>query len=758
MSSAASTCKRFHIGGIVQGVGFRPFVYALALRFGIVGSVENSGSGVIIVAQATQALLEAFENALQDEAPPLSRIDTIACERVTCNAFSEFAIIESAGGQKSAAVSPDIAICDDCLAELKDPNNRRYRYFLNNCTNCGPRYSIIKTLPYDRHNTSMHPFTMCSACEREYTDPLDRRYHAQPVSCHECGPALTLYDGKENLLGAGDGVITEAAARLKRGEILAIKGLGGFHLMCDALNDEAIAQLRARKRRKSKPLAVMFRDIQSALEEVQGSLFERRLLESKERPIVLLKKRRHHTLAEGIAPGIDRFGVMLAYTPLQHLLFEHLGTPLVATSANFSDEPIYRSKAQIFQNLGNVVDAVVESEREILNAIDDSVVQAIGDRLQVLRMGRGFAPLSLPLHEDVTIPTLAVGAQQKSAIALAFERQLILSPHIGDLGSVEAMEYFERTLHTFQTLYEVTPQRIVCDAHPGYMSTQWAKEQGKALLQVQHHYAHALACMFEHGLREEVLAFAFDGTGYGSDGSIWGGEVLTCNPHTFTRAGHLKPFRLIGGDLAVKEPRRIALGLLFECFGREKAQTLKLPLLDTFSAAEVETMRLAWEKGLNAPLASSMGRLFDAVASLMDLLHVSDYEGQSGMRLEAFCVDEHASAFSFAIDNGVIDISGMICEIVALSASAARETIADRFINTLIAVMDAFAQEHPELPLLFCGGVFQNKTLLERTLKHFKNHKRLCYVQSHTPVNDGAIALGQMAYALYNQGASCVSH
>ncbi len=739
-------CKKYTIRGIVQGVGFRPFVYMLAIKHALKGSVENTGSGVIVYAQGAARALDAFESALHSEAPPLSRIDGIDTQNVTCKAYTDFEIIESSLTCKSTAISPDSAICDDCLEELRNPKDRRNGYFLINCTNCGPRYSIIDTLPYDRPNTSMRDFEMCATCKEEYTNPAERRYHAQPISCHDCGPKMVI-EGAKNL--------EQVAYCLKEGGIVALKGIGGFHLMCDATNENAVARLRERKNRPKKPLAVMFKDYAAAEKNVTCNALEQALLESKERPIVLVHQSAQSTIAKNVAPGIECLGVMLAYTPLHYLLFERFEGALVATSANVSDEPIYRSKTQIFEHLGGVADCVVDVEREIFNAVDDSLVQVTRGAIQMLRMGRGFAPLSLPLgftpqghflRGACKQNILAVGAQQKNTMALAFGDTLILSPHIGDLSSVEAFEFFERTLKTFKRLYDFEPDLVVCDKHPDYMTSQWARAQNLPLLEIQHHHAHVLACMFEHALDETVLAFAFDGTGYGLDGTIWGGEVLVCEGADFERIGYLSPLRLLGGEKAVKEPRRVALSLLFECFEPDKMP--ELPLLKTFADGEIEVLYKAWQKGLNAPLTSSMGRLFDGVASLMDTLHVSTYEGQSGLMLEARCHNAKAAPFRFKIDEGVLDTPMIVRDIVDAIIAGKSAEVPDRFINTLVSVMDAYSAWYPKLPIVLGGGVFQNKTLLSRTLAHFESLKRRCYVQSHTPVNDGAIALGQVVYGL----------
>ena len=747
----SSISKKVEISGIVQGVGFRPFVYQLALRYDLKGFVQNNTLGVYLEVEGEAEKIENFLISLQEELPVLSRIDTLKSSDSTCKDYQEFSITQSENGEnKKAFVSPDIALCDDCLAELNEKKDRRFNYELINCTGCGPRYSITKTLPYDRKNTSMSFFKMCEECEQEYKNPLDRRYHAQPVSCFNCGPKIQLYDKQGEVLHVSKDAILVLSTFLKQGKIVAVKGIGGFHLMCDASNKEAVSRLRERKKRPKKPFAVMFSDFHTAQKNVTCNALEAKLLRSKERPIVLLERVKENHIADNVAPDIHRLGVMLPYTPIHHLLFKYFKSAVVATSANRKDEPIYRSFEQIRDNLGDVVDAILDVNRDIINAIDDSVVQVVQGHTQIMRLGRGYAPLSMPLAFKTDKKILALGAEQKSAIALASDDNMILSPHIGDLSSVEAFEYFERTIETFKDFYDFKPDVIVCDKHPDYMSSKWAKEQNIEVIEIQHHYAHVLACMAEHHLDEKVLAFSFDGTGYGDDGTIWGGEVMVCDYQDFERIGHLVPSRLIGGDKAVKEPRRMALSMLFECYGKEIIDECQLPLLSEFTSQEIELLHQAWQKGLNSPHTSSIGRVFDAVASLMGLLHVSIYEAQSGLLIEALCHDENAKTFNYVIDDGMIDMSPMIRQIVSLLSKGEHEEIADRFINTLVAIMDDFVKQYPEYPIIFSGGVFQNKTLLSRALKYFNSQNRRCYVQEKTPINDGAIALGQLAYALHH--------
>ena len=579
----------------------------------------------------------------------------------------------------------------------------------------------------------------------EYEDPVNRRYHAQPISCHECGPGTFYVEAGARV--EGEGALQAAAAALKAGKVVAVKGLGGFHLMCDATDDTAVRSLRERKRRPAKPLAVMFPTIGTIRSAAAVSSAEAVAIDSKEKPIVLLRSK-PSSIAPSVAPGIDRLGVFLPYTPLHHRLFELIETPLVATSANVSDEPIIRSVEELHQRLAGMVDGVLTHEREIVNACDDSVVQMLDDRPLVLRLARGFAPVTLTLPFHTTKRILAVGGNQKNAVALAFENKIVLSPHIGDLGSLEAFEYFERTLETFKGFYNFEPDLIVCDKHPGYETTKWAKRQDAELLEVQHHYAHLLAGMAEYGIEEQVLGFAFDGTGYGDDGTIWGGEVFLADAAAYERVLSLKPFRLLGGERAVREPRRAALGLLFEHYTLEEVLKLELPTVEAFSTGEIEMLYRAWQKGLNAPMSSSMGRLFDAVASLAGICQQVSYEGESGLLLEAAAEDFDAEPFGFSFEAGVLDISPMIEAIVG--EGDAPDRIAARFLATLVAVIIQVAKRY-EKQVVLSGGVFQNRTLLERLVQRFDAERIDYAIASKFPVNDGGIALGQVWYALQKE-------
>lgn len=745
--------KKISLGGVVQGVGFRPFVYQLAHRYALKGFVLNDSEGVEVEIEGSSDSIDYFMKSLHQELPALARIDSIESRDGKLVGHTEFKIIESQNNtEKMALISPDIALCEKCLSEMNDPSNRRYQYPFINCTDCGPRYSVIETVPYDRPNTSMRFFKMCKACKEEYLNPLDRRFHAQPISCFSCGPTLTLLDTKQNVLSKNTEAVKMAVNAIQEGKIIALKGLGGFHLVCDANNAQAVSLLRKRKNRRAKPFAVMFSDMQSLKESAELSSEEELLVRSKEKPIVIASKRERTMVCEEVSPGIERIGVFLPYTPLHHLLLQGVGKPIVATSANLSDEPIIRDSKNIVEKLGHVVDLVLDHDRDIINANDDSVVQIVEDKRVFLRMARGFMPMSikLPFKSDKNI--LAVGANQKNTIALIFDDKLIISPHIGDLNSIEAFEYFERTVETFKRVYDFKPEVIVCDKHPQYETSKWAqrlKEQMPSLplFEVQHHYAHLLAVKAEHNLSEKVLGFAFDGTGYGDDGTIWGSEIMIADDHRYDRKYSLKQFRLLGSEKAVKEPYRSALALLFESFSLEEVMELDLDLTHMLSKEELMLLHKAWEKGLNSPYCSSMGRLFDAVASLANIIHISSFEGESGLKMEGHVDEAITQSFTFTIKEGVIDLEAMMQEIIKINDEV---KIVSMFFNTLVEIIVEVASLHPELPLVFSGGVFQNKVLLQKIEQRFKEMKRRIYYQTETSVNDGGVSLGQAWFALHN--------
>ena len=740
---------KIHIKGLVQGVGFRPFVYKLAEKFGVKGNVQNSGEGLLIKAESHDHVVDLFIQALKKDSPPMSKIDRFELHETQWKGFESFDIVHSATDLKSTAVSPDMGICEKCIDELKDPNNRRYKYWAINCTDCGPRYSITHTIPYDRVNTSMKSFQMCRACEMEYNDPLSRRYHAQPISCFKCGPRLRLFDAKGVERAEDEEALHSAVQGLKEGKIIAVKGIGGFHLICDATDDTAVQELRRRKHRPDQPFAVMFKDMEHLQANAILTEYEKTQVLSKEKPIVLVQPRKDNSISSSVAPSVKQLGVFLPYTPLHIRLFNDLDIPLVVSSANLSKSPIFTDAKSFFDSVEAMADLILDHDRKIVNAVDDSVVQVINDSSMVLRHGRGLSPRTITLPKKISKSILSLGANQKSMIALAFEDKLVLSPYIGDLESLENFEYFERTIETFKRFYDFDPDLIMHDQHPEYFTSRWAKGQDVTTEALQHHHTHILACMAEEGLTEPVLGFSFDGTGYGEDGSIWGGEVMISDLKCYERIASFLSFRLIGGDKAVKEPRRIGLALLFECFDLKDILALDNPTVQAFSKEEIIVLHKVWEKKINAPLCSSAGRMFDGIASLCGLVQKISYEGESGMRLEAMYVaSSKVDPFSFELSSGRIDWRAMIKEIV--KEEDPRRIIAG-FYHTMFKIIDELAQLHTGLPLVLSGGVFQNKTLSEMLLAHFKEQDRVCFIQKSTPVNDGGIALGQAWYAIHKE-------
>ena len=743
---------KIQIEGIVQGVGFRPFVYTLALKHKINGWVNNDDRGVNILLYAGEKKCQDFIKELQINPPPLSKINSINIEKITkIKEYKSFEIIQSTNSNnKSTIISPDMSICDDCIEDINNINNNRYNYSLTNCTNCGPRYSIIKTVPYDRINTSMNSFILCVNCSKEYNNPTNRRYHAQPVSCEVCGPNVFLYNKYNEVLESNINAIEKAADLINKGFILAIKGMGGFHLVCDASNNKVVSELRINKNRPKKPYAVMFKDINSIKQYTNINNKEEEFLNSKEKPIVLVKKKKEFNLSQLIAPNINHLGCFIAYTALHHLLFRYLNNPIVATSANLKGEPIITSKDEIIEKLSNVVDFILDFNRDILNASDDSVIQIVDNYNIKLRNARGYAPASLKLEKSTNKKILALGANQKSTISLAFENNLILSPHIGDLDSIESIEYFERTINTFKRFYDFEPDIIVCDKHPNYESTKFAfklkeKNPNIELIQIQHHYAHILSSMAEYNLDKDVLGIAFDGTGYGDDGNIWGGEVFIANTKEYKRVNHINYFRLLGGETAVKEPKRVALSLLFDNFTLEDILAMNIKCVKAFKPNEIKMLHTMWQKALNSPLTSSVGRLFDAIASFADILHTQSYEGETGLQIEQNYDALITEFYSYKITNEKIDLSPMIKEIIFDSN---KKLICSKFINTLVQIILELANIYENLPVVLSGGVFQNKILLQILIVKFQKQGREFYFSKDIPLNDGGISVGQIYYKI----------
>ncbi|WP_201522870.1 carbamoyltransferase HypF [Aliarcobacter butzleri] len=742
--------KKISIFGIVQGVGFRPFIYNLAIKYDIKGWVKNDENGVEIEAYSTQENIENFINEIKSNPPVLAKITNIKIEKNNqIKEYKNFEIIQSSSSKdKTTIISPDIAICDDCIKDIDDITNFRYNYSLTNCTNCGPRYSIIKTVPYDRANTSMNDFKLCKKCEDEYKNPLNRRYHAQPVACEDCGPNMTLYNINDSILSYNIKAIEQTASLIKDGYIIAVKGIGGFHIVCDATNDRVVNKLREIKNRPNKPFAVMFSSINSIKQYTNMNYQEEEILTSKEKPIVLVKKRLNTNLSSYIAPNISKLGCFIANCGIHHLLFKYLQNPIVATSANLKDEPIIRSKDEIIGKLGNIVDFVLDYNRDIVNSSDDSIIQNVENYKIKLRNARGYAPTHIKIEKDLKNKVLCLGANQKSTIALGFKNNFILSPYIGDLNSISSLEYFNRTINSFKNFYDFVPDTVVCDLHPKYESTKYAfkllqDNPNIKLIQVQHHYAHILSVMAENGLEDEVLGFAFDGTGYGDDGNIWGGEVFIASRKEYKRINHIKYFRLLGGEMAIKEPKRVALSLLFDIFTLDEILALDSFVVKAFNKEEIKTLYTMWQKGLNAPFCSSIGRLFDAISSFANILHTQTFEGETGLLIEENYDNSIKDNYEYKIVDENIDITPMIRQIIE---DKDKKVISSKFINTLVNIIIEISNKHKNLPVVFSGGVFQNKTLLELLIKKFKEQGRVFYFNIDVPTNDEGISIGQLYY------------
>ncbi|WP_455757260.1 carbamoyltransferase HypF [Sulfurimonas sp.] len=735
--------KSFLISGVVQGVGFRPFIYKIARSNTLVGFVHNDESGVELEVQGLKKNIKIFEEQLRSQLPPLARIDKITSKDIEPNYEKTFEILKSSNNlthNKTALISPDISTCQDCLEDIK--NTRKYKnYFATNCTNCGPRYSIIETVPYDRKNSSMKKFGMCESCEKEYNNPLNRRYHAQPISCNKCGPKLTLTLDTKELAVSDKEKFFQIAKFINEAKIGAIKGIGGFHLVCDATNDEVIKRLREFKNRPTKPFAIMCKDIKQVINLASVNEKEEKLLTSKQAPIVILKKSAfsYIKLSKLLAPNIDRIGCMIAYTPLHHLLFEHVQIPIVATSANLGDEPIITKIEDIYKKLP-FVDFVLDFDRDIVNGVDDSLLQVVHGKTQTLRLARGYAPkvIKLPFKSDKKI--LAVGANQKNSIAFVIEDNLILSPHIGDLDSLKAFEYFERTIETFKRFYDFEPDIIVHDKHPSYLTTKWAKEQNIRHVEVGHHLAHIYACKAEYELQGDYLGFSFDGTGYGDDGTLWGGEVFVGDERKY----HFKPLKLLGGVKAIKEPRRVALSMLFDKLSLQEVEKLNLACANSFPHAELKLLYQSHTKNLNAPFSSSVGRLFDAITSFSDIAQTISYEGESGLLCESYYDEEIEKCFEYGVKDGEIDIK--IVEFI-LNNNYDKKLLNTMFINTLVKIIIEISKREKK-EVILSGGVFQNKTLLELLACGFEEENITFYSQEQTAINDGGIALGQISYVL----------
>ncbi len=745
---------RLEISGAVQGVGFRPFVYRLAHRYGLAGWVSNTSKGVVVEVDGDPEILAKFAEALLKEKPSLSIVQNIRSKYLLAAGYSSFKILKSTGGKREAFILPDLATCLECSLEILDPENRRYRYPFTNCTNCGPRYSIINAIPYDRPSTTMSRFRMCNKCRNEYEDPYDRRFHAQPNACPECGPHLELWDSSGVTLAKRDDALRRASDEILEGKILAVKGLGGFHLITLASSDEAVRTLRSRKGRKMKPFTLMSPSISQVSEFCMLSSEERESLQSPRSPIVLLKKRDKQNssliISELVSPSNPEFGVMLPYTPLHILLMMEIGEPVIATSGNLSDEPICTDEIDALHRLKDIADYFLVHNRPIARHVDDSIVRIFKEREMVLRRARGYAPL--PLSMDLEAESVfATGGHLKNTLALSIGRNVFTSQHIGDLETTQALRAFDDVWNSIETLYNAHPDIIAYDMHPDYISSARARESQIRGIPVQHHIAHVYSCMLDSGVRPPLLGVSWDGTGYGTDGTVWGGEFFHITGGTVKRIAHLRRFPLPGGDRAAAEPRRSALGLLSELYD----DPVKHLPPDTFSREESDAMQKMISSKLNSPLTSSAGRLFDAVASILDIHQTTEFEGQAAMALE-HAIGNRETRESYPVEiiehpcePMVIDWAPLI-EGVIMDASEGvdRGIISAKFHNTMAEGIAAVADRAGERKVALSGGCFQNVYLLQRVLDILENNGYEPFIHRSLPPNDGGIAPGQVMAAL----------
>jgi hydrogenase maturation protein HypF len=744
-AAPASGARRITVSGRVQGVGFRPFVYRLAHTHELTGWVRNRTGLVEVHIQGRHEALHAFTRNLFQQAPPVSRPRLESCVPAEVSGPDDFRILESAGsGDSRIHVPPDLFTCDDCLAELHDPADRRYRYPFINCTQCGPRYTLIRGLPYDRPNTTMAGFRLCPQCQREYENPADRRFHAEPVACPVCGPQLEFHvPGQARVHGTAT-ALANCIRALRAGQLVAVKGIGGYHLVCDARNDAAIEQLRQRKPRLHKPLAVMFpAPPGKPLACVSRAVFLARdqadLLLSPGRPIVLARRRPDDPLSDRVAPGLDEIGVMLPYSPLHHLLLNDYGSPLIATSANISGEPVLTDNGVVEDRLGHIADAFLHHDRPIERPADDPLYRVIGNQPRLLRAGRGDTPLEIELPFSLPNPVIAVGGHMKNTVALAWRNRLVVSPHIGDMGNARSLAVFEQTLRDLQSLYGVTATAVLCDAHPGYATTHWAERCGLPVHRVLHHHAHAAVTSLPDLATDQRLVFTWDGSGYGADGTLWGGEALLGHPGNWQRFASLRPFHLPGGERAGREPWRSAAAVCWET-------ETHWPQLPTATGL----LRRAWEHRINTPQTSAAGRLFDAAAALTGIRAEASYEGQGPMELEAAC---HAAGDPVELplgkgSNGVwlSDWEPLLPMLLDSTRPAAER--AASFHATMAGVLLRQARQARTdcgiTRIGLCGGVFQNRVLTELALELLEADGFRVQFPEHIPVNDAGLSVGQV--------------
>lgn len=760
--------QRFQIliQGAVQGVGFRPFIYKLAHELNLNGIIANNVIGVSIDVEGDECLLNEFISRIKSDKPAHSIISSIKISKLEVKGYDDFKIIESESqGEPDAIILPDIAVCDECLAELFDPDNRRFLYPFINCTNCGPRFSIIESLPYDRSNTSMKQFEMCDECKSEYENPLDRRFHAQPIACPNCGPQVQLLNHHGKIICEREVAISETVQKIKEGKIIALKGLGGFQLIVNAGIDDAVKILRHRKHRDEKPFALMFPSIEMVKHFCDVSYIEERTLNSSESPIVLLKKKseikhnasdkQHPTkwraassISDSVAPQNPYLGVMLPYTPIHHLIMKELNQPVIATSGNISEEPMCIDETEAIERLSGIADYFLVHNRPIIRPVDDSVVRIVKDKLMILRRARGYSPLPFSITNAAEENLICVGGHLKDTVSVKKGNKVFISQHIGDLENTEAEKYFCNTISDFKQMYKVNPAYLVHDLHPDYTSTKYCSTQDLKTISVQHHLAHIAGCYEENHLYEKCFAVCWDGTGYGFDKTIWGGEFFTYSAEDFNRVAHFRQFRIPGGDAAIKDTSRSLTGILYEIFG------IEIPFAKLNRAIpENELLLFAQmlDKNINCFETTSVGRIFDAVSSLLNICSKSSYEAQAAMMLEFAANQTTLSRYDFNLtDNSIFIVDWqpifeqMINEIFrGVEASV----ISAKFHNTLVEIIITLSKKIGLTNVILTGGCFQNVILLERTIDKLVEEKFKPHWNKLVSTNDGGISFGQAVFA-----------
>lgn len=746
------------IKGIVQGVGFRPFIHKLVQNYNLSGWVLNSNQGVEIDIEGKTEELNNFISDIKDKLPPLARIEKIEVNQLPLIGYKGFSIKKSITKEENSfvLVSPDISICEDCLQELFNPHNRRFHYPFINCTNCGPRFTIIKDIPYDRGKTTMRVFKMCPQCQSEYENIEDRRYHAQPNACAECGPQVFLYQSKRKLENIDP--IEEAIKLLKDGKIGAIKGLGGFHLACDATNNKVVTKLRRLKNREAKPFAIMSFNLEKIKQYCKLGKKEEKWLVNRARPIVLLKKKEDSLISLLVAPRNNYLGVMLPYTPLHYLLLKDNFTALIMTSGNIADQPIIGDNQEALEKLDGIADFFLLYNRDIFNRCDDSVVKIVNDGNVFFRRARGYVPYPIILDFKLK-EVLALGGELKNTISFSKENYVFPSQYLGDLKSVETLDFLKESIENLEKIFRVNPEIIACDLHPDYLSTQFAEEigakKGLKVVKVQHHHAHIVSCMAENNIKEKVMGVAYDGTGYGDDGKIWGGEFLLCDLNKYFRVGHLKYYPLPGGDKAIAEPWRMAYSYLYSIYG-PNAKTLDIDFNHRMDYDKLSIIEKMIDKNINSPLTSSCGRLFDAASSLIGIRDEINYEGQAAMELESFCASGIKERYKFCIykegKEFIIDPQEIFIDIIEdLKKGIDKKIMATKFHNTVaeftLNLCGKIRENNGIKKIALSGGVFQNHYLTEKIISLLERDDFRVYTQRKVPPNDGGISLGQAVVA-----------